>query len=70
VKERFLADVRYDAVRRLGPRSDPNETDGAEMTLYVWREFCESKNPPEVAGPSIDDVVHHLRVLLGQQRRR
>jgi diadenosine tetraphosphate (Ap4A) HIT family hydrolase len=64
VKERFRADARYDAVRRLGPRSDPEETDGAEMTLYVWREFCESENPPEVVGLSIEDVVTRLRQLL------
>jgi hypothetical protein len=34
------------------------------MTLYVWREFCESTNPPEVVGLSIEDVVTRLRELL------
>ena len=66
VKERFVADERYDAVRRLDPRTDAGDTDGAEMTLYVWREFCESKNPPEASGPSIDTVVQQLRALLVQ----
>lgn len=70
VKERFRADARYDAVRRLGRRSDPEETDGAEMTLYVWREFCESANPPEVVGLSIEDVVTRLRELLAFEDRR
>jgi diadenosine tetraphosphate (Ap4A) HIT family hydrolase len=65
-KERFRADIRYDAVRRLGARSDSNQTDGAEMTLYVWREFCESTNPPEVAGPRVEEVVERLRKLLAR----
>lgn len=66
LKEYFRADVRYDAVRRLGPRCDASETDGAEMTLYVWREFCESANPPKISGPPIDEVVKQLRALLAQ----
>ncbi len=70
VKERFLTDARYDAVRRLASCSDPGETDGAEMTLYVWREFCESANPPEVVGLSIEDVVTRLRELLAFEDRR
>jgi diadenosine tetraphosphate (Ap4A) HIT family hydrolase len=64
VKQRFRADARYDAVRALGPRSDPEQTDGAEMLLYIWREFCESGNPPDIAGPSIDEVMQRLRSSL------
>jgi diadenosine tetraphosphate (Ap4A) HIT family hydrolase len=64
LKERFFADPRYDAVRQLGSRFDATGTDGAEMTLYVWREFCERPDPPAVSGPQIDDVVKQLRSLI------
>jgi diadenosine tetraphosphate (Ap4A) HIT family hydrolase len=36
--------------------------DGAEMTLFVWREFCESRNPPEIVGPSIQEAVEMIKV--------
>ena len=64
LKERFVADRRYDAVRALGPRLDPTQTDGAELTLYVWREFCERQDPPAASSPQVGDVVRRLRLLM------
>jgi hypothetical protein len=40
------------------------ETDGGELTLYVWREFCENPVPPRVFGPPIPDVIARLKALL------
>ncbi len=67
VRQSFFDDPRYRVLKRFSqPPSDPNidETDGAELTLFVWREFCESSNPPSVYGPSIADVVAQLKVIL------
>jgi hypothetical protein len=43
---------------------DADEADGAELTLYVWREFCESPVPPPISGPSVHEVVERLKVLM------
>ena len=67
VKESFLADPRYRVLSTLvDPVTavDTQATDGAELTLYVWREFCESPTPPPASGPSIGDVVNFLRERL------
>jgi hypothetical protein len=41
-----------------------DETDGAELTLYVWREFCENPLPPPISGPPIHEVIACLKVLM------
>jgi diadenosine tetraphosphate (Ap4A) HIT family hydrolase len=67
VRQRFFDDPRYRMLKNFSGRSgalDADETDGAELTLYVWREFCESPTPPPISGPSIDEVVTRLKALL------
>ncbi|HMK80634.1 MAG TPA: HIT family protein [Xanthobacteraceae bacterium] len=67
VKQRFFADPRYRVLQDLadpGSTGDPDGTDGAELTLYVWRAFCESPNPPPISGPSIPEVIERLRALV------
>jgi diadenosine tetraphosphate (Ap4A) HIT family hydrolase len=69
----FLADQRYRHLKSLqtpghGGGGGPDWADGADLTLYIWREFCENPCPPEIAGPSIGDVVGRLRNLLCTQR--
>lgn len=66
VVQAFLRDERYRVLHQFyDPDFDASGSnapfDGAEMTLYVWREFCESKKPPEIAGPSIAEVVRLVR---------
>lgn len=62
VKAAFKADSRYAALQSLRTTGAGNtEYDGAEMTLFVWREFCEGPNAPAVQGPSVSDVVRRLR---------
>ncbi len=62
VKEAFAADARYRVLRSFYtpgvPTSDP---DGGELTLYVWREFCESKTPPPIQGPSVAETIILLK---------
>jgi diadenosine tetraphosphate (Ap4A) HIT family hydrolase len=69
VNQGFLADPRYRVLRTLANRAeaDREETDGAELTLYVWREFCESATPPAIQGLSIHEVIEQLRTRLSAQ---
>jgi diadenosine tetraphosphate (Ap4A) HIT family hydrolase len=60
VKARFFADPRYRLLESL-QHSPAGDTDGAELTLYVWREFCESPDPPPISGPSVERVIEMLR---------
>ena len=39
-------------------------TDGAELTLFVWREFGESLTPPQVHGPGVAQVIEQLRAAF------
>ncbi len=62
VKAAFKADPRYavlDSFRT--PGAGNSQFDGAEMTLFIWREFCENPTPPLIQGPSVLDVVEILR---------
>lgn len=57
----FWSDERYRVLASFGrPAAEP-ETDGAELTFYIWREFCEALNPPQVIGPMVSDVVEMMR---------
>jgi len=66
VAEAFARDERYRVLRQFytsrvcGQGSD-GPFDGAEMTLFVWREFCESLTPPPVIGPSVAETVELIR---------
>jgi diadenosine tetraphosphate (Ap4A) HIT family hydrolase len=68
VKLGFFGDPRYRVLKNFYQPSDggdaANETDGAELTLYVWREFCENASPPPISGPSIQEVVERLKVFM------
>jgi diadenosine tetraphosphate (Ap4A) HIT family hydrolase len=67
VRQLFFADPRYRVLKTLSHPSgalDADETDGAELTLYVWREFCESPVPPPISGPSVHELVERLKVLM------
>ena len=66
VRQRFLGDPRYRVLRTLAPTatSAGDETDGAELTLYIWREFCENPAPPEISGPSVHDVVERIKAFM------
>jgi diadenosine tetraphosphate (Ap4A) HIT family hydrolase len=69
VKQRFFADPRYRVLLSL-QHPPVGDTDGAELTLYVWREFCENPEPAPISGPSVDEVVEMLRQRVASGRDR
>jgi diadenosine tetraphosphate (Ap4A) HIT family hydrolase len=66
VREAFAADSRYRVLRSFyTPGVETSDPDGGELTLFVWREFCESKNPPRIQGPTVAEAIQLLRDKLG-----
>lgn len=62
VETLFWSDERYRLLQTFGSTQSPQPaTDGAELLLYVWREFCERPDPPQVPGVSVDAVIPALR---------
>ncbi|SDI99411.1 Diadenosine tetraphosphate (Ap4A) hydrolase [Pseudomonas delhiensis] len=64
VEDAFWADERYRALQRFGNPA-LGGTDGAELTLFIWREFGEAEQPPAIHGPDIDSVIARLREAFG-----
>jgi diadenosine tetraphosphate (Ap4A) HIT family hydrolase len=68
VTRSFFGDPRYRVLQNFYQPADDgvavDETDGAELTLYVWREFCENPNPPAISGPAVAEVVERLKVFM------
>lgn len=65
VEALFWQDERYRSLQTFGSLPiQSNQTDGAELTLFVWREFCERPDPPPIEGPSIDQAIAALRQVL------
>jgi diadenosine tetraphosphate (Ap4A) HIT family hydrolase len=61
----FLADARYRVLDSFNtPDAERSPIDGAELTLYVWRELCESRTPAPVEGPSVEETIRNLRRWL------
>ena len=62
VEAMFWKDDRYRSLQAFGSvNSTSLQTDGAELMLFVWREFCERPDPPVIEGPSVDEVIATLR---------
>lgn len=69
VEALFWEDERYRALQSFGwIDSDGPLTDGAELTLFVWREFCERPEPPQIQGQSVDHVIATLREAFAAER--
>jgi diadenosine tetraphosphate (Ap4A) HIT family hydrolase len=65
VEELFWRDERYRLLAGFGATANAQApTDGAELTLFIWREFGESPEPPSVQGPSIDQIIGRLRMAF------
>ncbi|MBB3397131.1 hypothetical protein FHX09_002596 [Rhizobium sp. BK538] len=60
VEELFWSDDRYRLLETFADGPGETPTDGAEMTLFVWREFCERREPPPIKGPSVDEAINLL----------
>ena len=63
VEDAFWGDQRYRVLQHFGAQKQ-TQTDGAELTLFVWREFGESHTPQRVQGASIKQVVEQLRLAF------
>jgi len=63
IEKLFWNDARYRALQAFSnpAYSDPESTDGAELTFFVWREFCESEHPPSFDGLSVSEAIARLR---------
>ena len=67
VEELFWEDTRYRTLQQFGvPTAEPL-TDGAELTLFVWREFCERADPPAARHGS---ATGDRRIAPGLRLRR
>jgi len=61
VEDLFWKDDRYRLLETFAAKSADISTDGAELTLFVWREFCERADPPAIVGPDVAAVIGRLR---------
>jgi diadenosine tetraphosphate (Ap4A) HIT family hydrolase len=71
VEEAFRNDSRYRVLKQFytsGVYNSGKDTgfDGAEMTLFIWREFAESSKPREILGPTIQEIMKLLRKVLNE----
>ncbi|RMT64109.1 hypothetical protein ALP29_01283 [Pseudomonas syringae pv. avii] len=64
VEQAFWRDERYRSLNAFGTPPLEPMTDGAELTLFVWREFGESLTPPPIQGPGIEPVIEQLRAAF------
>ncbi len=62
VEDLFWQDERYRVLESFAAATSPQPlTDGAELTLFIWRELGESPTPPAPQGPSVYEVIQRLR---------
>ncbi|MDH4564211.1 HIT family protein [Pseudomonas sp. BN411] len=64
VEELFWRDERYRLLETFAGGEPQTATDGAELTLFVWREFCERPDPPAIQGPGRGEVIERLRAAF------
>ncbi len=50
-------DERYRLLVQFAHGPGETPTDGAELTLFVWREFCERADPPPIERPSVSATL-------------
>ncbi|NKL24200.1 HIT family protein [Rhizobium leguminosarum] len=65
VEELFWKDERYRLLETFAEGPGETPTDGAELTLFVWREFCERAEPPPIDGPTVSEAIELLRRTIG-----
>jgi len=64
VEKHFWHDKRYRLLQKFSEKEEETATDGAELTLFIWREFCKQSPPPPIEGPSVDQTITLLRQAL------
>jgi diadenosine tetraphosphate (Ap4A) HIT family hydrolase len=64
VEDLFWSDKRYRALNDFSAANRETSTDGAELTLFIWREFCERRDPPPIQGPTVAKTIEMLRLAF------
>jgi diadenosine tetraphosphate (Ap4A) HIT family hydrolase len=64
VEKAFWQDARYRVLGQFAEGEGETETDGAELTFFVWREFCERLQPPPIEGPTVPESIALLRKTM------
>ncbi|MEM7463401.1 MAG: HIT family protein [Pseudomonadota bacterium] len=64
IERLYLKGAEYYLPNRTAEERAQEEPDGADLTLFVSRAFCESRNPPAIEGPSVARVIAELRKEL------
>ncbi len=55
---------RYRVLKQFADGPGETPSDGAELTWFVWREFCERADPPPIKGPSVSETIAILRQVI------
>ena len=61
VEELYQNDARYRVLQQFAEPSAGTNPDGAELTFFIWREFCEKSVPPPIESPSVSQTIDILR---------
>lgn len=64
VLDLFWQDQRYRQLQSFGIQAPETATDGAELTFFIWREFCERLDPPPYQGLSRETIIDQLKIKL------
>lgn len=64
VERAFLRDIRYRALDEFREPAFGYTPDGADLALYVTREFCERMPPAGIEGPTVEAVMAIARGAL------
>jgi diadenosine tetraphosphate (Ap4A) HIT family hydrolase len=65
----FQSDARYRVLRQFDTPGIYNSGqdlgfDGAEMTVFIWREFTEGRATLPSECPNVQEVIGHLRTAM------
>lgn len=62
VEDLFWSDARYRLLENFAyVEPGPASTDGAELTLFIWREFGENPTSPNTPSLTVEGVIKDLR---------
>jgi diadenosine tetraphosphate (Ap4A) HIT family hydrolase len=65
VEDLFWKDERYRQLANFAYAENAlAATDGAELTLFIWREFGENPTHPEAPGLSVEEVITKLQTAF------
>ncbi|HHN8583344.1 TPA: hypothetical protein ACRR2I_003872 [Providencia rettgeri] len=57
----FWNDNRYRELSNFGDPQLKHLTDGAELTFFIWREFCEKEHPPITQSIPVKEAIEKIK---------